>query len=164
MRVIRVRGERWRKNAVVKKDWNMIGSSRFDPRKKQYADGSPSPKLFQADTIESDFEDIIVKAWKCPECGTFMFFDRQGRVISEYKEDDSKDSKGADVICNYVVFDDYSWSALTDSAVPDWKLTKHFKPKVYAKLSDSKLTLIDTDGYFLKNYKRVSAVDRNRPE
>lgn len=27
------------------------------------------PMLFQADTIESDFENLIVKAWKCPEYG-----------------------------------------------------------------------------------------------
>ena len=55
-------------------DWDRIITTRFDSMNRQFINGSTFPKLYRTDTIESDFAGFIVKAWKCPECGTFMIF------------------------------------------------------------------------------------------
>ena len=76
---------------IKEKDWDRIITARFDSQNRQYINGSSLPMLYRADTIESDFVDLIVKAWKCPECGTFMFYDEHGRVVTAYEEDKGKE-------------------------------------------------------------------------
>ncbi len=90
---------------IKEDDWGKIIISRFDPQNKRFAEGSSVPMLFQTDSIESDFESAIWKAWRCPECGTIMFFDKNGRVIREYKENDFEKYENPDCIHNYIVFD-----------------------------------------------------------
>lgn len=53
-------------------------------------------------------------------------------------------------------FEDYSWNALTDSAVANWKIPKQFCPSIYAGFYDSGLTLIQSEGEVIKNYKRMT--------
>ncbi len=138
------------------RDWDRITATRFDAKNKQYVNGSSYPKLYQTDTIESDFEDLIVKAWRCPECGTFLFCDEHGRVERAYEEDGSEGSEKKRVGKDYVVFDDYSWDLLTDSAVANWKIPKRLISSTYASFSDSGLTLIRAGGEVITDYKRIT--------
>lgn len=140
---------------IKEEDWESITTTRFDSQNKQYVNGSSFPMLYQADTIESDFVDLIVKAWKCPECGTFMFFDEHGRVVKAYQEDECKGCEKQIDGFDHVVFDDYSWDVLTESAVANWKIPKQYSPTIHARLSDSSLILIRTGGEVINNYKRV---------
>ena len=139
------------------KDWDKITSTSFDPLNKQYANESTIPKLFQSDTIESDFEELIIKAWKCPVCGSIVFFDRHGRVIGTYEERHGENTDEFDPDDTYVVFDDYSWNALTDLAIPNAKITKQFSPSIYAELNESRITFFMSNGDVKKIYKRVEA-------
>lgn len=134
------------------KDWDNIISSRFDPNHKLYLGAGSSPMLFQTDTIEADFEDLIGKAWKCPKCGTIMTFDKNGRVIQAFEIDDSKKRGKSDTSSDYVVFDDYSWNILTESAISNSSIPKQFKPTFCAKLTESNLVITNNDGVILKKY------------
>ena len=93
-------------------DWDKITSSSFDPKNKQYKSESFPPMLFQADTIEADFEELIEKAWKCPECGCIMIFDVHERVVAAYQEDGCEERENCDISYNYIVFDDYNGIAI----------------------------------------------------
>ncbi len=135
-------------------DWDSIITSHFDYKNKQYVKDGLSPMLYQTDTIEIDFDDLIVKAWKCPECGAFLFYDENGKVIRVYEEDVSEEKEKGEVSCNYVVFDDYYWDTLTESAVPNCKIPEHFTSLRYAKLNDFKLAFTAMEGETLKEYKR----------
>ncbi len=141
---------------IKKKDWNKIISTRFDSRNKQYINGSSSPALYQTDTIESDFKESIMKAWKCPKCGAFIFFDEHKYVKRIYEEDNRIKYAERPDICEYVVFDDYSWDTITESAIPNRKISKLFNPLIYANLTDSKLILIWKDSGVTKTYKRFT--------
>lgn len=136
-------------------DWDRIITTRFDTKNKQFINGSTFPMLYRTDTIESDFAGLIVKAWKCPECGTFMFFDEHGSVVGAYEED-AKECEKKNISFDHVVFDDYSWDVLTDSAVANWKIPEQFSPSFRAGLSDSRLTLMQEGEGVIKNYKRMT--------
>ena len=136
-------------------DWDRIITTRFDSMNRQFINGSTFPKLYRTDTIESDFAGFIVKAWKCPECGTFIIFNEHGRAVGAYEEDD-KECEKKKISFDHVVFDDYSWNALTDSAVANWKIPKQFCPSIYAGFYDSGLKLIQSEGEVIKNYKRMT--------
>lgn len=138
---------------IKEKDWDKITSSCFDPLNKQYVDKSSAPILFQTDTIESDFAELIIKVWKCPECGSIMFFDRFGKVIETY-EKDGEDGEELESDNNYVVFDDYAWEILTECAIPNRKITKQFHPTIYARRTDLRLMFTMNDGEVLEKYKR----------
>lgn len=135
-------------------DWTIISSSKFDPKNKQFRTGQTSPMLYQTDTIELDFEDSIRKAWKCPKCGTIMFFDSQGKITASYEEAFELESLKIDSKYNFVVFDDYSWDVLTESMMPNWKISEQFTPSGMARLTSRELILAESGGR-IKTYKRL---------
>ena len=141
----------------------MITSSRFEPDNKQYYPGSKSPRLFAADSIEPDFPEMIVKAWKCPECGSLMFFGENGSVSATFEEDTNASIADPSMGDRYVIFDDYAWDALTESALPDWKISEHFRPVSYADISEEYIRVVglDDDGYVKKQYKRITLSDKD---
>ena len=136
-------------------DWDRITNIRFDSKNKQYVNGSSFPLLYRADTIETDFKDLIMKAWKCPVCGTFMFYNEKGNVVRAYEEDDSKECGKEKNGFNHVVFDDYSWDEVTESAVANCKIPTLFNPSIHARLSDFELALVRSEDKVIKHYKRI---------
>ena len=140
---------------INEKDWDKMISSYFDPLNKQYINESDVPKLFRSDTIESDFEEqLIIKAWKCQACGSIVFFDRHGRTIGTYEENQTEETEWNEPNSNYVVFDDFLWNKLTDSAIPNSKIPQYFKPPIYARITESWLALFMNDGE-VKKYSRI---------
>ena len=135
-------------------DWEKIKSLRFDSMNIQYINGRATPKLFRTDTIEADFDEWIAKAWRCPECGSIMIFDRHGKVTVTYEED----YKGVDKLeynNNYAVFDDYQWNKLTDSAIPNSEISNWFNPSYCAIINNSAMLLYDNNRNFVKRYKKI---------
>mgnify|MGYP000246414220 CR=1 FL=1 len=70
---------------IPKSDWDIITSSHFDPAEKIFDDTKDYPKLFRSGTIEEDFPAAIHKFWQCPKCGTLLFFDDEGNVVSIFE-------------------------------------------------------------------------------
>ena len=144
------------------KDWEVITSSKFAPDKKQYYPGSKSPRLFASDSIEMDFPEMIATAWKCPECGSLMFFGENGSVSASFEEDMDAPITESSVGDLYVIFDDYAWDALTESALPDWKIPEQFRPVSYVDISDESIRVLSLDGNVRKQYKRLRCSGENQ--
>lgn len=139
-------------------DWDRIISSRFDPLNKRYLEGSASPMLFQTDTIEIEFESSVHKAWKCPKCKALMFFDKNGKVAEAYKTVLRREAGDTEGGCRYVVFDDYSWDNITESAFPDWMIDKKFTPTAFAQLIDSNYLIISRNGVIIEQYEKIETL------
>ena len=111
--------------------------------------------LYQTDTIELDFESSIHKAWKWPKCKSLMFFDRNGKVVEAYKTAPHRELVDTEEGCRYVVFDDYSWDIITESASPDWMINKKFTPASFSQLISLKYLIINLDGVIIEQYERI---------
>ena len=102
---------------ISMENWERIISSVFNPEMKEYLDGTRCPKLYRTDTLENDFPEAIIKYWKCDKCGAIMFFNEQNEIDEIYIEHVSIEenvSGGKE----YIVFDDYKWDEITESALP----------------------------------------------
>jgi hypothetical protein len=111
--------------------WDKICSSKFNSDQKEYGLNQVYPKLYRSDTIEDDFENEIIKAWKCPNCKSILIFDKLCNVTNTYYVCDDIDE--GNIIQEGVVFEDYLWDKLTERAVSDEKLVNQ-KPTVYIRV------------------------------
>lgn len=140
---------------ITMRDWDNITSSRFDAKEKQFLEGSKIPKLFRTDTIETDFADSIQKVWRCPECGALMLFDNGGKVVEVFEEDDECEYSVDEVISTFVVFDDYTWTSLCDSMVPDREVADKYQPSFYAAKENERITVRSIGGDYSIMYRKV---------
>lgn len=115
---------------VKKEDWMLICDSRFIAKNKEMDTQGAYPKLYRSDTIEEDFSDKILKCWKCPECGSVYVFDEKGNVISTYQKTEERSDEL--MICEGILFDDYSWDRITELSMPDIEL-KSVTPTYYIR-------------------------------
>lgn len=114
---------------ISDEDWNSICESRFNPESK-VIDDKGYPKLFRTDTLESDFESVIHKAWVCPNCKSIITFDAKGNVINTYTS--SKEEDLGLMVSSGIAFDDYLWDRITEDAKPDSNL-KNQSPTFYVQ-------------------------------
>ena len=132
---------------ILKADWEAITSSCFDPKDKVLDSNKDYPKLFQSDTIEEDFPGAVHKYWKCPKCGSLFFFDAEGNVTRMFAPTDQEDSVSiSDDIENGVIYDDYSWDALTEASIADNAITEKHLPNATMQLSDKLCVIVDQSG------------------
>lgn len=137
---------------ISSENWERIIVSEFNPKIKEYIDDTSYPKLYRTDTIEDDFPGMIIKYWKCNECGTIMFFDGQNRVREIYSEvvnyegilEDGKE---------YMVFDDYTWDKITEAALPVMSLREKCIGNKYISLYEKCLIIKDKE----KNIEKIYA-------
>ena len=136
-------------------EWEKIISSKFDPKKKVIDPQTGYPKLFRTDTIAEDFPEAIKKFWKCPECGSLIFFDRKGRVIAEYLPD--TDPESDEIVCGQtaICFDDYRWDKITEAGMPVSKLAEKISSYIKIDSKDQTLYLFDALNQMIQSYKRI---------
>ncbi len=105
---------------IKNKDWKLICDSKFDSNKIETDEQGLYPKLYRTDTIEDDFPNMIMKIWKCPECGSVYLFDKNGDVIKTFKKADQR--ADGEIICEGIAFDDYTWDKMTELSIPNEKI------------------------------------------
>ena len=139
---------------ISKHDWDIITSSKFDPSNKEFLEGTNIPKLFLAETIESDFPNSIKKIWRCPECGSLLIFDVDGNLIEMFEESTGISPVNKDMKFGYLVFDDYTWESLTDSKLACFQLLDKVKPNCFGGKEDSIIIVSNNERNILKIYKK----------
>lgn len=129
---------------ILESDWDRIISARFNASSKVYLNGSTSPLLFRSDTIEDDFSGAIFKFWKCPICGSLIFFNNEGQAIKTYVPMDQPASPVASYDIIGVIYDDYSWDALTEAAIPNTEIPQMYPPSKKIQLTKDLCFLTDS--------------------
>lgn len=149
---------------IKKNDWKKICTSYFDKYNKIFSEGN-LPKLFRSDTIEEDFSNNIIKAWKCPNCGLMMFFGKNGEIKKEFEPDINNNNNifpnKPDSYKEYVVFDDYTWDKLTESAIPDNEIAKHYKPTHIAKITTDTMSFYNQAEQCTEKYIAFDTTKQN---
>jgi hypothetical protein len=81
----------------------------------------------KSDVLELEKYEKIVKAWKCPECGTFAFFNNRVKVNGVYtpKNEISTDELKKPIEFG-VFFEDYIWDEITETDIPASEILKTF--------------------------------------
>ena len=135
-------------------DWLKICNSAFDQNSK-IIDDHGYPKLFRTDTIEEDFGSLITKVWKCPNCGSIMAFDDEGRVCRTYcKTNEPLDRK---LISEGMAFDDYLWAHITETAKPNGVL-KTQSPSSFVRVYENGIEVSPDEKFSNVKIYKVSAV------
>lgn len=145
--------------AVTVHDWKIILASSFDPSHKKMHEDTGHPYLYRSDTIETDFPGVLHKGWKCPECNSILFFGAGGHLVAAYEKDEAPDVSTTDnnePATAYMVFDDYTWDALTEAAIPNRMISKSFKEtgKAYV-LSDQSVCTYAADNGDIFTYRSI---------
>ncbi len=132
---------------ILNADWKAITSSCLTPKNKGLDTNKEYPKLFQSDTIEEDFPGAVHKYWKCPKCGSLFFFDDEGNVTKMFAPTE-QDNSGpmSDDFETGVIYDDYSWDALTEASVKDNAIPEKYPPSASMQLSDNLCAIVDQYG------------------
>ena len=123
-----------------------ITSSCFDSKTKVFDTNHDYPKLFRSDTIEEDFPANVHKFWKCPKCGSLLFFEDEGNVSIFVPLEQANSGSSADNIETGVIYDDYSWDALTEASIADKDITEKFPPSLSMQLSNNQCMIVDQCG------------------
>lgn len=140
------------------KTWKAITDSVYDPTNEVFHTEYviPSPYLYQADTICSDFKGQFCKIWKCPHCGTLHIFDMINtcEVVAVYIKCEYSENSIENVSQEYVIFDDIIWDKITELSIPNMELPNLFKPSFYASVNKEYLLLyvdsIEKATYYIK--------------
>ena len=144
---------------ISSENWERIITSKFNPKEKEYVDSTKYPKLLRTDTIEDDFPGMVIKYWKCNECGSIMFFDGQNRVREIYSEGGNYEGvlEGGK---EYMVFDDYTWDKITEAALPVSSLAGKYNDNKYISLYEKCLIIKDKENNIEKIYTEKLCMDQ----
>lgn len=140
---------------IKKNDWKKICTSYFDKYNKIFSEGN-LPKLFRSDTIEEDFSNNIIKAWKCPHCKLFMFFNRNDEITNEFEpikiDNTNIISASTDSQTDYIVFDDFTWDKLTERAIPNNEISSNLCHYYIAKINECSMEFYCQTGQITERY------------
>lgn len=131
---------------IERANWDRIMHSSFDPSQRTYNVIDEYPKLFRSDTIPEDFPDVIEKFWKCPDCGTLLFFDHEGRVTNTYVPDEQLIYSLSEMKAYGVFFDDYAWDELTERAISNKKIPEIIPATNSIYISENGLVMQEDSG------------------
>ena len=135
-------------------DWKRITSAVFDPTNKVYADDGWQPELYRTDTIEEDFPNAIKRFWKCPECGTLLFFGNKGKMLAAYKPvitDENQEKCSVSGVC----FSDHHWDDITEAGIPDNRIPDNVHEVNRIEVSDDTVLIRNVDGSEIRMYRRI---------
>ena len=136
-------------------DWEKIVISKFDSKNKIFDPQTGYPKLFRTDTIAEDFPDVIKKFWKCPKCGSLLFFDEKGRVIAEYLPKDISKTDVIPIDPTAIYFDDYQWDEITESGMPVAQLAEKVTDYNKIYMGEKTITLLNVKTSVIQEYRKM---------
>lgn len=139
---------------IVESDWGRITSARFNARSKEYSDDKTAPLLFRSDTIEEDFANALIRFWKCPSCGSLIFFDKEGKVTKTYVPINHPSSLDITPDISGIVYDDFSWDSLTEAAIPDAEISQLYPPSGRIHLTEN-LCIISDNSAACSYYQKL---------
>lgn len=90
-----------------------------------------------ADCLELEHYEKFIKAWKCPKCGTFAFFDDRVHVGKVYTPKKTFSTNSLQNPINFgVFFEDYTWDKITESDIPTKEILQKFPHQWLLKNAD----------------------------
>ena len=116
-------------------------------------------KKFKSDEIESENIGRYLKAWKCPPCGTFEFFDKNFHVTHVYKPETSEPPElDPERKMEFgVFFDDYLWDEITEARVPMEEILDKYSGYYWIKKDEGAMYMYSDREmkHCVAHYKRI---------
>ena len=125
--------------------WKTVTESKYDPDNvKMHTEYRvPEPYWFKSDKIYDDFRGKFRYIWRCPKCGTLHVFDADHNVYVVKIWVPTKKPIEVDFSLGHthVIYDDFTWSDVTELSLPNTEIESRFPPNYYAVVQEDRLML-----------------------
>ncbi len=142
--------------------WKEVIESKYNPEApKMHTEYlTPSPYFYTSETILHDFKGMYCDIWRCPNCGTLHVFDADHNVyvvkiwVPTKKPIEVDFSHGH----THVIYDDFTWSDVTELSLPNTEIESRFPPNYYAVVQEDCLMLFK-DGRLTQSAGSFKAIE-----
>ncbi len=90
--------------------------------------------------VGGEYYELTVYAWKCPECGTFAFFDQRGKVTGVYQPTKEFSSEPMREPTEFgLFFDDILWYDIAEDDLPASEILKKYPQNLWLRKNEEEM-------------------------